>query len=136
MFLAMTTTETNSQPPNPLARSSVSRRAFLAGLPVAALALAACSTTSTATATAGNSSAATDSSSGAVSSSASASAATGVAPADGSVAALAMAFKATLSSDLQTALSHDYTLANAELWSNLPQSLLGGGMAGGGAVPS
>ena len=54
----------------------------------------------------------------------------------GSVAALALQFKATLSSSLQSTLSQKYSLANAELWSNLPQSLLGGGGFGGGAPGS
>ena len=142
----MTTTENTSQPVTPLVRSSVSRRTFLAGLPVAALALAACSSNSpTATATSAGASTVA-SSSGAVGSSSTATAAAGasgdtstggVAPAAGSVAALALAFKATLSSDLQTTLSHDYTLANAELWSNLPQGLLGGSTGGGASgMPS
>ena len=53
----------------------------------------------------------------------------------GSVAALAVAFRATLSSSLRSTLDQTYTLANAELWSNLPQSLLrgGGGGPGGGS---
>jgi hypothetical protein len=43
-----------------------------------------------------------------------------------------LAFQATLSSSLQSTLAQKYSLANAELWSNLPQSLLGGGGGPGG----
>jgi hypothetical protein len=44
---------------------------------------------------------------------------------------LAQAFQATLGNDLQAQLLQDYSLANAKLWSNLPQALLSGGMGGG-----
>ncbi len=57
-----------------------------------------------------------------------ASSAAGTEPAAGSIASLAQAFAATLSSELQATLIQDYTLANAALWSNLPQALLGGAM--------
>ncbi|MBX7442539.1 DUF3500 domain-containing protein [Arthrobacter sp. MAHUQ-56] len=106
----------------------MSRRALLGGIPVAALfALAACSSNSTtssgqasAPTTAATSATATPTGSAAASTAAS-----------GTVAKLAQAFQATLGSDLQAQLLQDYTLANAKLWSNLPQGLLGGGMAGG-----
>jgi hypothetical protein len=47
----------------------------------------------------------------------------------GSVSAAAQAFAATLSSDQTTSLMQEYSLTNAEKWSNLPQSLLRGGEA-------
>ena len=122
-------------------RPSLTRRRFIAGLPVAALALAACGSQS---ATSGStySSAATGRVSNSASESAGASSAStgssttesssagSTAPGTGTVAALAMAFKATLSSELQSTLTQEYSLANAELWSNLPQALLGGGSGG------
>ncbi|VXB03560.1 conserved hypothetical protein [Arthrobacter sp. 9AX] len=47
------------------------------------------------------------------------------------MARLAQDFQATLGSDLQAQLQQEYSLANAKLWSNLPQGLLSGGMGGG-----
>ena len=119
------TTDTEQQPA-PL-RRALDRRTFLAGIPAVALALAACSSGSSKTA-APTSSSATASTSAAASSSASSSGAA----AAGSISALALAFKATLSADLQTTLSQTYSLANAKRWSNLPQALVSGGGPGGG----
>src|SRR3954451_21382847 len=49
--------------------------------------------------------------------------------ASGSVAAAAQAFAATLSSDQTSSRMQEYSLANAEKWFKLPQSLLRGGEA-------
>ncbi|WP_326961939.1 MULTISPECIES: DUF3500 domain-containing protein [unclassified Arthrobacter] len=46
------------------------------------------------------------------------------------MAELAQAFQATLGTVLQSQLLQEYTLANAKLWSNLPQALVAGGMGG------
>lgn len=131
------TTETDASPLDATLRRALNRRTFLAGIgaSAAAFALAACSGNSNGasstgsaapeTAAAGTTPAATPA--GSMSSSTS--------PA-GSVAALALAFKATLTADQQSTVSQAYSLANAELWSNLPQSLLsggGGGPGGGGS---
>jgi hypothetical protein len=101
----------------------LSRRALLGGMSVAALsALTACSggtATSPATVT-GSAAPAT----------ATPAASTSV-TASGSVAGLAQTFQTTLGTDLQSQLLQDYSLANAKLWSNLPQALLAGGMGGG-----
>ena len=122
-------TAQTTSPQDDTARRPPSRRAFLAGIPVAALALAACSSGSSSSTTSAASSASSTSTSdaGAVTSAAPAAA--------GSVAALAQAFFATLTADQQTTVAQEYTLANAELWSNLPQSLLGGSGGGGGGFP-
>jgi len=107
---------------------SLSRRTLLGSMSATALfALAACSSgTSTNPATATGSAATT----GAASASATASATAGV-TASGSVTGLAQTFQASLGTDLQSQLLQDYSLANAKLWSNLPQALLSGGMGGG-----
>jgi len=108
------------------ASPSLSRRTLLGGIPAAALfALTACS-----------SDAATDSASatGPAATEAAASPATAAvtsASVSGTVAKLAQAFQATLSSERQSQLLQDYSLTNAKLWSNLPQALLAGGMGGG-----
>ncbi|MFK0005274.1 DUF3500 domain-containing protein [Paenarthrobacter sp. NPDC090522] len=106
---------------------SLSRRALLGSIPVLGLlAVSACSSpTSPATP-----SATTTAASGAASASTSASSSAG-STAAGSVTQLAQAFQATLGNDLQAQLLQDYSLANAKLWSNLPQALLSGGMGGG-----
>ena len=104
---------------------SLSRRTLLAGVPALAAALASCGNSSSSAGTASSASA-----------SASSASAEGAAAA-GSVAALAQAFYQTLDADLQAKVLLDYTLADAKRWSNLPQALLaGGGMSGGGAMPS
>ncbi|WP_281451704.1 DUF3500 domain-containing protein [Paenarthrobacter nitroguajacolicus] len=109
---------------------SLSRRTLLGSLPVFGLfALAACSSPSTSTPTA-TASTTPAPSSAAASASATASA-TGSTTAAGTVAQLAQSFQATLGTDLQSQLLQDYSLANAKLWSNLPQALLSGGMGGG-----
>jgi hypothetical protein len=102
--------------------STFSRRAMLGGMSAAALyTLTACSSgTTTGPATTTSSAAPVTT---ATSTSASPTAA-------GSVAGLAQAFQATLGTDLQAQLIQDYTLANAKLWSNLPQALLAAGMGG------
>jgi hypothetical protein len=116
----------------------MSRRTLLASVPAMAVALAACSK-STSSGVTGS----------AATASPTASAATTAVSADGpaaagSVAALAQAFYKTLDTDQQKSVLLSYTLANAERWSNLPQSLLagggggfpGGGPAAGGGLPS
>lgn len=109
-----------------VSRKTLSRRALLGGLPVAALfALSACSSNSTTqTATASPTAAATGTESATAS-------ATASSTASGNVASLAQAFQATLGTDLQSQIVQEYSLANAKLWSNLPQALLSGGMGGG-----
>jgi hypothetical protein len=109
------------------AAPSLSRRALLGGMSVAALsALAACSSgTATSPATTTGSAAPATTAASATAS------ATASPTASGSVAGLAQAFQATLGTDLQSQLLQDYSLANAKLWSNLPQALLSGGMGGG-----
>lgn len=103
---------------------TLSRRALLGGIPAVALfALAGCSSSNSSTSAATTTASATAT----ASSSATASSTT----ATGNVASLAQAFQATLSSDLQSQLLQEYSLANAKLWSNLPQALLSGGMGGG-----
>ena len=102
----------------------MSRRALLVGVPTLGMFLAGC----------GNSDD-TSSSSSSATTSASSATADGAAAA-GSVAALAQAFYQTLDSELQATVLQDYSLANAERWSNLPQGLLGGGMGGGGVPPT
>lgn len=129
------TIDTSAPRPDSLTSRSVSRRGFLAGLPFAALALAACKgSTSTTTSSAQSAGSTSGGSSTAVASAPSTSASAS-GPAAGSVAALALAFQASLSSTQRSTLDQKYSLANAELWSNLPQSLLGGsggGPGGGG----
>ncbi len=108
----------------------MSRRTLLAGVPAVALAFAAaCSKGSTAGSDASASTAPTSASTSAAVETPSASPSTA---SSGSVAALAQAFQATLGTDLRSTLDQSYSLANAELWSNLPQSLLGGGGGPGG----
>ncbi|MEF2977335.1 DUF3500 domain-containing protein [Subtercola sp. YIM 133946] len=112
-----------SKTTSPLTAATLSRRTLLAGIPAAALVLAGCSanagtTSTTATATTGATATPSATASGAA--------------AAGSVAALAQAFQSTLSSDQQSTLLQQYSLANAKLWSNLPQGLLSGGMGGAG----
>jgi hypothetical protein len=110
------------------ASSTFSRRALLGGMSaVAWYALTACSSGTT-------TSPATTTSSAAPETTATSTAADPTAA--GSVAGLAQAFQATLGTDLQAQLLQDYSLANAKLWSNLPQALLAGGMGGrpGGGV--
>ncbi len=106
----------------------VTRRALFAGVPALAFALAACSSSSSGGASSGATASATT---------ASTATADGEAAA-GSVAALAQAFYKTLSTDLQSKVLLDYTLASAKRWSNLPQALIsgGGGGFGGGTPPS
>lgn len=100
---------------------SFSRRALLGSLPVFGLvALSACSSPSTTTTPTATGSAAASVSASAASSSTA-----------GSVTQLAQDFQATLGNDLQAQLLQEYSLANAKLWSNLPQALLSGGMGGG-----
>lgn len=107
----------------------LSRRAILGGIPVAGLfALAGCAST-------GGGSATTATATATATASASASATAGAA-ASGTVAALAQAFQATLTAEQQSTLLQDYTLANAERWSNLPQALVGGMGGPGGSGSS
>ncbi|MFT4263556.1 MAG: DUF3500 domain-containing protein [Nocardioides sp.] len=107
-----------------------SRRTLLQGSAAAvlgALALAGCSSSDS------------SSSSGASSGTSGTSSATADgAAAAGSVAALAQAFYNTLDDDQKAATLLDYSLSNAQRWSNLPQGLLTGGAggAGGGSMPS
>ncbi len=61
--------------------------------------------------------------------------ASATAASSGDVVALAEAFAATLSDDQKTSLYQEYTLANAEDWSNLPNALLTGGGGPGGGGP-
>ncbi|QKE85154.1 DUF3500 domain-containing protein [Arthrobacter sp. NEB 688] len=105
-----------------LPHAFVSRRWFLGGAAVATAALAGCAAGSSGSTSAGTTATA-----------ASSATATGEA-ASGSVAALAQAFLATLTDDQQATTLLDYTLTNAQAWSNLPQALLGasGGGPGGG----
>jgi hypothetical protein len=86
---------------------------------LALLLLAACGSSDGSTSTSTSASAGT--------SSTSSSAATPAA--SGSVAAAAQAFAATLSADQSSSLMQTYSLANAEKWSNLPQTLLRGSQA-------
>lgn len=79
------------------------------------------------TGTSSSSSASTSTSS--TSASSSSTAATAATAAPGSVAAAAQAFAATLDSASKASLMQTYSLANAEKWSNLPQSLLHGNQA-------
>ncbi|GAA3561412.1 hypothetical protein GCM10022197_16280 [Microlunatus spumicola] len=106
---------------NSLRTRPLSRRWFLGTVPVAVAGVAAACGTSTSS---GSASSATTAGAAATA------VATGPAAA-GSVAALAQAFYRTLGAEQQTTVLQDYSLANAERWSNLPQGLIGGG--GGGA---
>jgi hypothetical protein len=109
------------------ASSALSRRTLFGSLPVAALfALSACSSNSSTNTASTTATATAESTAGTATASATASS-----TASGNVAKLAQAFQATLDSDLQSQLLQEYTLANAKLWSNLPQALLSGGMGGG-----
>lgn len=101
-----------------LLQGFVSRRLVLTGAAATSLAVVAGCSSSTAAST---------------SASASTTASANGTAAAGSVAALAQAFYNTLGTDLQAAVLFDYSLANAERWSNLPQSLSSGG---GGGVQS
>lgn len=110
------------------ASPSLSRRTLLGSLPVAALfALSACSSNSSTATAAHTGTATTDT----TASTATASATASPTAAAGAVVKLAQAFQASLGSDLQSQLLQEYSLANAKLWSNLPQALLSGGMGGG-----
>jgi hypothetical protein len=77
----------------------------------------------------GESTSASSATSASSSSASSSPAAASTPAAAGSVSAAAQAFAATLSSDQTTSLMQEYSLANAEKWSNLPQALLRGGEA-------
>lgn len=94
----------------------LSRRTLLLGIPAAALVLAGCSPTPTATSTASATATSTPTATATTAST--------------DVVSLAQAFKATLSSELQSTLQQEYTFANAKRWSNLPQALVGGGPGG------
>ncbi|MFT4212936.1 MAG: DUF3500 domain-containing protein [Microbacterium sp.] len=105
---------------SPLSASVISRRTLLLGIPATALLLAGCTATSTSTSSASATATATATPTATATTSSSST----------DVVALAQAFKATLSSDLQSTLQQEYTLSNAERWSNLPQALIGGGPGG------
>jgi hypothetical protein len=109
------------------ASTTLSRRTLLGGISAAALyTLTACSSGSATTpATSGEATTTATASASATASATTSSASSG------SVGGLAQAFQASLGTDLQSQLLQDYSLANAKLWSNLPQALLSGGMGGG-----
>ncbi|TIC85624.1 DUF3500 domain-containing protein [Nocardioides sp. GY 10127] len=120
---------------NSLTERTVSRRWVLGGLSATAMLAAGCSATSSST-----SASSTTSGAASASSSARNAAAVEAATATTSAAAttsaktvtqLAKAFYRSLDSDQRSTVLNDYSLSNAERWSNLPQGLLTGGMGGG-----
>ncbi|MCM0619517.1 DUF3500 domain-containing protein [Nocardioides bruguierae] len=137
-------------PQNTLSERSVSRRWVLGGLSATtALVVTGCAATSASTTTSSSAASSATTSAAAAATSSSAASTTTSAAVEATAAAtpsaranartvarLARAFLATLDADQKATVLQDYSLTNAENWSNLPQGLIGGGGGPGGSTSS